>query len=206
MGPRKSIAVIGEGITEKYYIESLLSFTPCGFKIEPKSLGLKASNLKALEKAIVAAKDKGYDEIYCLIDMDTKLAGESKTKYLTLKKKYHDKTIIVKKADIHCTIKFIETCRCTELWFLYHFQYSTRFFLSYNEVQNELRKYLPEYEKTEKYFKSAGSLDHKMSKSGGSRYKAISNAIKSIQYKADNGNCECSYSEMHTLLKALGID
>ena len=47
---RKSIVVIGEGITEKYYIESLRGLSD--FQIKPRSLNKKASNLKALEKEI----------------------------------------------------------------------------------------------------------------------------------------------------------
>lgn len=45
---KKAIAVIGEGITEKYYIESLKGLSP--FDIRPQELGKKASSLKKLEK------------------------------------------------------------------------------------------------------------------------------------------------------------
>ena len=47
---RKTIAVIGEGITEKFYIQSLKGISP--FVIMPRELGIKASNLKSLEKNI----------------------------------------------------------------------------------------------------------------------------------------------------------
>lgn len=49
---RKAIAVIGEGITEKYYIESLRALAGNDFQILPQQLGVKASNLNELEKAI----------------------------------------------------------------------------------------------------------------------------------------------------------
>lgn len=48
---RKTIAVIGEGITEKYYVESLKGISP--FVIMPRELGIKASSLKSLSKFIV---------------------------------------------------------------------------------------------------------------------------------------------------------
>lgn len=47
---RKAIAVIGEGITEKYYIESLRALAGNDFQILPQQLGVKASNLNELEK------------------------------------------------------------------------------------------------------------------------------------------------------------
>lgn len=61
---RKTIAVIGEGITEKYYIESLKGISP--FVVMPRELGIKASSLKSLDKNITLCIDKGFDEVYCL--------------------------------------------------------------------------------------------------------------------------------------------
>lgn len=86
---RKTIAVIGEGITEKYYIESLKGISP--FVIMPRELGIKASNLKSLDKNISLCIEKGFDEIYCLIDMDGKTSGKTQSEYLTLKNKFHNK-------------------------------------------------------------------------------------------------------------------
>src|SRR5690625_2911490 len=103
----KSIAVIGEGITEKYFIESLRGKSP--FEITPRILDLKASSLRALEGHIQDAIDKGFDELYCLIDMDNKQEGTAKTNYLNLKNKYHDKVHGNKKKGIRCKVVFIES-------------------------------------------------------------------------------------------------
>jgi len=87
---RKTIAVIGEGITEKYYIESLKGiseFTPL-----PMELGKKSSSLPKLEKVIKDSIQKGYDQIFCLIDMDGKQSGKSKADYDVLKRKFQQKT------------------------------------------------------------------------------------------------------------------
>ncbi|MCD8165132.1 MAG: RloB family protein [Bacteroides sp.] len=61
---RKAIAVIGEGITEKYYIESLRGLSP--FTLLPKELGKKASSLAELENSIKQSIEDGYDQVYCL--------------------------------------------------------------------------------------------------------------------------------------------
>ena len=84
-GGKKAVAVIGEGITEKYYIESLRGLVGRNFQILPQQLGLKASSLVELEKAIMKAVDEGHDEVYCLIDMDSKEAGAGVQKYEKLK-------------------------------------------------------------------------------------------------------------------------
>lgn len=65
---RKAIAVIGEGITEKYYIESLKGLSP--FTVCPRELGHKASSLEKLEENIKNSIKDGYDEVYCLIERE----------------------------------------------------------------------------------------------------------------------------------------
>ncbi|MBE7659178.1 RloB family protein [Tenacibaculum finnmarkense] len=206
MRGRKTIAVIGEGITEKYYIESLKGLSP--FNIMPRELGIKASSLKSLAKHIDLCTKKGFDEVYCLIDMDGKTSGKSKDDYLILKKKYHNKIFSKKSQGLESKVFFIETERCTELWFLYYFTGSaiTRKFNTYKELEKELRKYRPDYEKSVKYFKGQGNIHKRFENEvpKGSIKKAYNNSKASL---ASNKNDKrgYSYSEMHVLIKALGI-
>lgn len=203
---RKTIAVIGEGITEKYYVESLKGISP--FVIMPRELGIKASSLKSLSKYIDLSINKGFDEIYCLVDMDGKTSGKNKNDYLTLKKKFHNKTFIKKSKGLKSKVFFIETERCTELWFLYYFTKGaiTRKFNSYKELEKELRKYRPNYEKTEKYFKSLANMHSNFESENpkGSILKAYENSKSSLLSSVNDGR-EHTYSEMHFLIKALGI-
>ncbi len=203
---RKTIAIIGEGITEKYYIESLKGISP--FVVMPRELGKKASSLKTLEKNILLCVEKGFDEIYCLIDMDGKTSGKSKIEYSALVKKYHSKVLVKKSKGIESKVIFIETERCTELWFLYYFTKgaSTKKFNSYDELEKELKKYRPNYEKTEKFFKSIVNINKNFEteKPKGSIINAYRNSESSLKshLKDERGY---SYSEMHILIKALGI-
>jgi hypothetical protein len=204
---RKAIAIIGEGITEKYYIESLKGLSP--FTIFPKELGRKASNLKTLESQIKDAIEKGYDEVFCLIDMDGKSEGKSKTDYVNLKTKYYNKIFGKKSKDIQSKVIFIETERCMELWFLYHFAKSaiTRNFASYEELEKELHKYRPNYQKTEKYFRSVGNLHLEFTTKripNGSLKQAVQNSENSIISKSQDDRNH-TYSEMHILIEALKI-
>lgn len=202
----KAIAVIGEGITEKYYIESLKGLTE--FQIKPKELGIKASSLKKLEDNIKLSIHEKYDEVYCLIDMDSKKEGKNLEDYLVLKNKYHDKLLGSKKNGF-TKVVFIETERCIELWFLFHFTQhaTTKVFASYKEIELELQKYRPQYEKTEKYFRSVGNLNNELTlkrKPNGSLKQAISNSENSIKSK-EKDDRNYTYSEMHILMDALKI-
>lgn len=204
---RKAIAVIGEGITEKYYIESLKGLS--SFTVRPQELGKRASSMKDLAKHIDRTIKEGYDQIFCMIDMDGKKEGKPRTDYENLKNKYHNKIHGKKNLGIHCEVIFIETERCTELWFLYHFTQSaiTREFLSYKELENELHRFRPEYEKAERYFKRVADLHKEMTEKRepkGSLQQAIKNAESSIKSK-EKDERSYTYSEMHLLFEALRI-
>ncbi len=203
---RKTIAVIGEGLTEKFYIESLKGISP--FIIMPRELGIKASNLKILEKNITLSIDKGFDEIYCLIDMDGKSSGKTQNDYLILKDKFHGKIFSKKSKGLNSKVIFIETERCTELWFLYYFTKGaiTRKFNSYSELEKELKKYRPNYEKSEKYFKSLRNINKNFENENpkGSIINAFRNSESSFRSNLRDGR-GYTYSEIHILIEALGI-
>jgi hypothetical protein len=203
-----AVSVIGEGITEKFYIESIRHLSP--FIITPKSLDKKASSLKDLEKYIKDSIKSGFDAVFCLIDMDGKRNGKAKDDYQRLKEKYNDKIFEKKTKGIKCRVVFFETERCIELWFLYHFTKSaiTKEFKSYDELESELRKFRPNYEKTSKYFKSIASLHNEMTvarQPNGSIEKAKKNAETGMTSK-NMDNRETTYSEMHLFLESLGIE
>ena len=71
---RNADIVLGEGITEKYYIKSLLDV----LTIRPRCERVKPYNTKELEAAIIQYAKEGYTTIHCLIDMDKKV-NEPKT-------------------------------------------------------------------------------------------------------------------------------
>lgn len=203
---REAIAIIGEGITEKCYINSLKGI--CPFNILPQQLGTRASSLKDLEKYMKKAIEDGYDRVYCLIDMDGKTNGKAQQDYRNLKQKL-ERTHIVKKKEINCKVKFIETERCTELWFLFHFMNTTKQFSNYDELEKELKKHRPDYEKTEKYFRSINGDIHKdltSTKNGktGSLKQAIANSKSSLASR-EKDERTYTYSELHILIEELQI-
>lgn len=182
--------ILGEGITEWYYIKSLQDvFKGLNFKPDYP----KHSSLKELELKIEEGITKRYSRIFCLIDMDNKTNGDSKIKYEKFKEKYHK--------NKECEIEFFETHRCTELFFLYYFLYTSRPYDNQPSLIKDLNKQVP-YEKKEEFFKKCKGLHNYFERNGGSLENAIKNANKSLDEKLRD-NRDYTYSELGKLIEKL---
>lgn len=196
---KDSIAVIGEGLTEYYYFNSL--------KDDLRQINIKPSypkhstGLDYLEREIDKAIDAGYSLIICVIDMDNKKKGDEKDRYNKFKNRLQG-VHYTKKPRIKYEIRFIENERCTEIFFLFYFASISRCFQNQPELLKALNKRCA-YEKTEEFFKKH-SLHQYFEKSGGDFKKALRNAAKSIKEKEETGR-NYTYSQMAELFEALGI-
>lgn len=187
----KAIAVIGEGITEQYYLLSIKQLTK--FQITPK-LPKHSTGNNFVEDEIRKCVADGYSTIYCLIDMDNKKSGKEKVKYQKLKRKYQNKVIKNKDIGTESEIKFFENERCLEIWFLFYYKDTSAEFISQRELLRELNEQC-EYEKTEKFFISKGGLHQYFIKNGGNLNMAKRNAENSIRRVTEH-RTDYTYSEM----------
>lgn len=182
--------ILGEGITEWYYIKSLQDvFKGLNFKPDYP----KQTNLQELEIKIEKGISTGYDRIFCLIDMDNKTEGSGKIEYENFKKKYLK--------NKKCEIEFFETHRCTELFFLYYFLYTSRPYDNQLSLIKDLNKQIL-YEKKEEFFKKCKGLHSYFERNGGSLENAINNANKSLKEKLRD-NRDYTYSELGKLIEKL---
>ncbi len=150
---RQTALILGEGPTEFYYFKSLCD----EFKritIRPDSP--KHTNLKELEAKIEEGISLGYNHIFCIIDMDTKEKEPERSQYQRLKTKYGI-PINKPKKGIYCEIEFFETHRCTELFFLYYFRYTSRPYESQDALLKDLNQSV-EYRKTTDFFRKCKGL------------------------------------------------
>ena len=92
---------------------------------------------------------------------------------------------------------------CIEYWFLLHFlgYYSTRIYKDYEEVKQELKKYLHDYDKTKNYFKKIRIYQHL--KESNKLEKAIQYAKKLLVDKIQYSNTLFPFTQIHSLLKDL---
>ena len=142
----------------------------------------------------------GYNHIFCIIDMDTKDKEPERSQYQKLKAKY-DKPIDKPKKGIYCKVEFFETHRCTELFFLYYFRYTSRPYNDQEPLLKDLNQCV-EYRKTIEFFIKAKGLHSYFERNGGSINKAISNANRSMDEKLKDGR-DYTYSELGKLMEIL---
>lgn len=106
---KKSIAIIGEGETEWFYLESLRVAKRYPFQMKPTFP--KHSDWRYIFKQALQCVAEKYDVVICLVDMDVMHSKPSEMPV------YQKAKIKTEKAGI----RVIETNPCTEFWFLLHF-------------------------------------------------------------------------------------
>lgn len=198
MGKQKQpIVIIGEGPTEFYYFNSLKDRFR-GLQIEPTIP--KHSNLKELEAKIAECIAKGYAKIYCVVDMDNKVEGSEREQYLRLKSRYAQ-PISKPKRGIYCEVKFFETHRCTELFFLYYFAYTSKPYASQELLLRELQDYC-HYEKRLEFFRKCKGLHSYFEKMQGNLDNAISHANRSC-LAVEVGERQYTYSQLGEMIETI---
>ncbi len=137
---RKSIAIIGEGLTEYRYVDDMRTTERYRFSLVP---GIpKHSDVDDIVRLAQERMNAGYDYVLCLIDMDVIEGNHDKMEHYQALKRDNPKII------------FVESSPCTEYWFLMHFMPSpsSKEYADYDAVARELKKHIPNYEKTEVFF------------------------------------------------------
>lgn len=194
---RQTALILGEGPTEFFYFKSLCDVFK---RLTIKPDYPKHTNLKELEAKIAESVDMGYSYIFCVIDMDTKDKEPERSQYIRLKAKY-DKPVNKPKKGIYCTVEFFETHRCTELFFLYYFRYTSRPYLAQEPLLEDLNKCV-EYRKAIEFFTKSKGLHGYFERNGGILSAAIANANRSMDETEVDGR-DYTYSELGRLMKKL---
>lgn len=194
---RQTALILGEDPTEFFYFKSLGDVFK---RLTIKPDYPKHTSLKELEAKIADGVEMGYSHIFCIIDMDTKDVEPEHSQYQRLKSKYA-KVINKPKKGICCKVEFFETHRCTELFFLYYFLYTSRPYENQESLLNDLNQYV-KYRKTIDFFSKSKGLHNYFERNGGSLNSAMTNADQSMKEKGISGR-GYTYSELGRLIKAL---
>ncbi len=194
---RQAALILGEGPTEFFYFKSLCDVFK---RLTIKPDYPKHTNLKELEAKIEEGITMGYSHIFCIIDMDTKDKEPERTQYQRLKAKYSN-PINKPRKGIYCKVEFFETHRCTELFFLYYFRYTSRPYDEQESLLKDLNQCV-EYRKTIEFFMKSKGLHSYFERNGGSLEKAVANANRSMDEKVTSGR-DYTYSELGRLTEIL---
>ncbi|MBO4830787.1 MAG: RloB domain-containing protein [Fibrobacter sp.] len=187
--------ILGEGPTEFYYFKSLCDVFK---RLTIKPDFPKHTNLTELDEKIKAGIEFGYNHIFCIIDMDTKDKEPERSQYQKLKIKYVN-PIKKPRKGIDCKVEFFETHRCTELFFLYYFRYTSRSYDNQEQLLKDLNQNV-EYKKIKEFFRKG--LHGYFEQNNGSLANAIANAERSMTEKLRDGR-EYTYSELGRLMNLL---
>ncbi len=185
-------AVVGEGITEWHYFHDLKLTEKLPYQLKP-SLPKHSNYLEIFKKARQLAAE-GYDQVYCVVDLDVirPLSPKAQARYEKAKNE------LLSIPDIF----IFETMPCTEYWFLIHFRdYSTRIYPGYESLAAELQRFLPGYEKSNGYFRS-NKIYAKL-KEAGDLDKACETAKRLCVERLEQENLLFPFSEYGALLDLL---
>lgn len=182
---RKSIAIIGEGLTEYRYVDDLRTTERYRFSLVP---GIpKHSDIDDIVRLARERVSAGYDYVLCLIDMDVIGGNRDKMEHYRALKNDNPKII------------FVESSPCTEYWFLMHFMPgpSSKEYANYDAVAQELKKHIPNYDKTEAFFNKTHI--YRELKEKGDMVRAIGLSRDVDELRAKEPEVYKSYSQMYKL-------
>ena len=190
MAVKKSIAIIGEGETEWFYFDSLRIACRYPFKVAPDFP--QHSDITHMAKLAEDYVKRDTDHVICLVDMDRllKVPAEMAT-YRRLKKKSSR------------NVMWVETCPCTEFWFLLHFlpQLATRHYETCDEVLPDLQRYMPGYEKTKRYFQKIDLYPYL--KEHGDLERALGYAKELSRLSEASPEDKIAYSQMYKVFELI---
>lgn len=182
---RKSIAIIGEGLTEYRYVDDLRTTERYRFSLVP---GIpKHSDIDDIVRLARERVSAGYDYVLCLIDMDVIEGNRDKMEHYRALKNDNPKII------------FVESSPCTEYWFLMHFMPcpSSKEYANYDAVAQELKRHIPNYDKTEAFFNKTHI--YRELKEKGDMVRAIGLSRDLDELRAKETELYKSYSQMYKL-------
>ncbi|MBR2959336.1 MAG: RloB domain-containing protein [Bacteroidales bacterium] len=131
--------IIGAGITEQWYFTHLKALRGYRVKIRPRFFGTETA--AGLDKKIEEVlRDEGI--AVCVFDADVSTWNDTERKKLAaLQKKYKGNPSVL----------LCDSMPSIEYWFLLHYKHTTRHFGTSKSVIKELKKYIPQYDKTEQF-------------------------------------------------------
>lgn len=137
-----SVTILGEGLTEQYYFTHIRTLFGFHYTIRPYYFSV--TSLTEMDKKISEAIVDGGFAI-AVFDADVSSRNEAEKKKLeTIRKKYAKKKNVI----------LCDSMTSIEYWFLLHFENTNRYFKDSAATEQELKKYITDYEKKVKFLQN----------------------------------------------------
>lgn len=147
---RKTFVVLGDGITEQYYLKHLKEIKGYKYSIRPSLF--ERINFEKAERIIDEYLCGGCNNIIYLTDYDTIINQNKLYDFRAFKLKY----------STFPEVLICETMPSIEFWFLIHYEYTTSEFRNSDEVERRLRTYISDYSKSKSFLESRRWVENLM--------------------------------------------
>jgi len=137
-----SFVVLGDGITEQYYLKHLKAIKSYKYTIRPYLFA--SITIETAEDIIDELLSGGCNQIVYFTDYDTIVNQNKKDKFDALIKKYTGREEVL----------ICESMPSIEFWFLLHFIKTTREYSDANQVTRNLAKYIKSYSKNKGFLEN----------------------------------------------------
>ena len=192
-------AFIVEGECEFWYIQ-MLKRNERSLRVDLKPEIPQKKKLKDQFKKVTEAS-KEYDKVFWIIDFDVLIKESREIKKDTKTPIQFLKEYTLKISSKYDNIEVIINNPCVEFWFLLHFESTGKFFRNCESATKQLIKYLPDYEKNQRYYTKQNNDIYKKLKP---RLKvAIDNSKKINDF--DFNNPETGTCQMHLMYETKSI-
>lgn len=140
---RTKFVVLGDGLTEQYYLKHLKEIRGYGYSIRPYFFS--SITIETAEQIIDELLSGGCDYIVYMTDYDTIVGQKQVSKYKRFASKYRKKQEVL----------ICESMPSIEFWFLLHYRKTTRNFQNADEVMKELKKHLSNFSKEKAFLENS---------------------------------------------------
>ena len=147
-----SIAIIVDGQTEKWYLEKIKAHYSCN-ALKSVRLEPQLPQHKKISELIDMAEQKatdGYKQVFLVIDFDEVVAN--KAEFEEFQAFYRKCECGQNGISFGYNVKVLINNPCLEYWYLLHFTKTGKYYSCYNEMEGDLRKVLPDYDKGERFY------------------------------------------------------
>ncbi|MGQ1786904.1 MULTISPECIES: RloB domain-containing protein [unclassified Saccharicrinis] len=181
-------AVLGEGITEQWYLSHLKKHKGYRFSIRPSLFAdIGIENAEGIIDELLSG---GCDHITFLTDYDTIVNQGKKVEFERFVSKYKDVEEVL----------ICDSMPSIEYWFLLHFNYTTKEFVNCDEVVKDLKTHIVDYSKKKTFLKKDKWFKQLINEEG--LNNAIGNASKGLKKYNKGGVGEYfPFSKMHLAIE-----
>ena len=196
--PKKLVfSFVVDGKCELWYLQLLKQHETLNINLEPKlPQKKKLQDQFELAKTLVEESEK----VFWIVDFDIVLKETRETEKgnKTPLQDFHE---LYNKCKNNEKIIIIVNNPCLEYWFLQHFEQTKKYFETYEKLKKPLKKHLPDYEKTEKYYKNSQQNIYQKLKPN------LPNAIINAENLGEFTlyNVQTGMAEMYKIFKILGL-